>query len=487
MKKQSIFSNFNYNLIGVVLSNVAYAIGISIVSRKVGPELFGDMNSFISLVTIFLPLIIQGSTNYYMREFKESSIDSTIKQFFNYTIIVSFLLTVVLSISIISLNLYHLNIVIILIYILIMSLSQALDLQWVFRARETTRPISIILIITSILNLIFIVILYKVITVEIYLLLFSSIKLLNSLLLIILDKKMRKYVVTFLRSINSIWNLTLFKNYNNYKSVFILSISGFLNQIYLKADIVMLSFYGYKVQAGLYSSAYTIIQTITLLRSTLLSVLIPSLISSYKKDLIDYEVKLKLFLKLGVLLGYIIVGFCLINNNIIINIMFGKQYLDAVMPFNILLVMIFIIFINMGISASLIIIKKDYEFLKATLIAAIFNIVGNILVIPTFGMNGAAVITLLSEIIILVYSLIILNNNLRITPIWKTMAKCISGISIYSFPILVLGYYLTHYYFSNMVLQLIISVVYLLIITLFSIKLKVFDKKELNTILRVER
>ena len=485
MSKLSIFKNFNYNLIGLVTSNISFAIGIGLISRKFGPESFGEVNSFIASIAIFLPLILYGASNFYTREYAKSKSEKEIINYFNYTVPMFLALTLGLIVLYLIFDFYEISFFIQAIYILLIILSQALDIQWIYRIEESTKMIAISMSLSSVFNLLLFIIFFKFLTPEFYLITTVLTKLMISCLLFLLDSTKRKYFFFFFSFFK---NLRLQKqNRKNNITIFILSLSGVLNLIYIKSDIVMLNMYDLKIQAGYYAGAYTVINFILLFRSTLLSVLMPTLINAYNKGESVYLERLSLYIKMGVILGSVIIGSVFFVNTIIIKVLLGEQYLAASNVLNILLIMVLILFLNMGISASLIALGKDKNFVTATLLAALVNIIGNAIFIPYYGMYAAAGTTLISEIIVLVYALAILDKGSSISYIKlffrNTFGPFLLGMGIYLLNIFIGKFFLPES--SHDIYKVAKTVIFISLYCIALVKFKFIENSDLKILLKV--
>jgi len=95
----------------------------------------------------------------------------------------------------------------------------------------------------------------------------------------------------------------------------------------------------------------------------------------------------------------------------ILRVLFGESFVMGAMAMRIL--SIGVIFLSLAqVNYSLLNgIGKPREITKITVVAAVFNAVGNILVIPKFGIEGSAVVTTLSYLLMLVWSYIITRKN----------------------------------------------------------------------------
>jgi O-antigen/teichoic acid export membrane protein len=98
----------------------------------------------------------------------------------------------------------------------------------------------------------------------------------------------------------------------------------------------------------------------------------------------------------------ILFGGILLSKEIIM-LIFGSQYVLASTSFSILLLFFFLMSFSIVFTNFLISHNKEKFFLKVRIISTIANIILNFIFIPLFGIIGAAITTVISEIINLIY------------------------------------------------------------------------------------
>ena len=92
----------------------------------------------------------------------------------------------------------------------------------------------------------------------------------------------------------------------------------------------------------------------------------------------------------------ITVGGILLSSHII-KFIFGDQYLEAIVPFQILLIAVLIIFTSVVFSYGMISLGKQKQLAVYSTLAATLNVGLNFLLIPKYGAVGAAITTVISE------------------------------------------------------------------------------------------
>lgn len=227
------------------------------------------------------------------------------------------------------------------------------------------------------------------------------------------------------------------------KPVLVIWISNVASLIYINADTILLGMIKGDYEVGIYSAATKIIKAICVPITTICTVSAPSLAEgiSQGKDNIN-----KLTKKVVDFLSFFIFpcsiwAFLLSNEAILL--LSGKDFLSGSIAEKILVIDIFLSPVN-GFLVNQILIpaKKERISMIAMLIAAIFNIILDIILIPVMSFNGAAIATVVSEFIVLIVCLkhvrkivnlrIICSDaykylliSLIIVPVWLAL-KCLS-------------------------------------------------------------
>lgn len=156
--------------------------------------------------------------------------------------------------------------------------------------------------------------------------------------------------------------------------------------------------------AGFYGLAYKVFELAIVLPAYVMNVSYPIMVGKSKEGvgvLFDFSKKLgKYLLLFGI--GGLIIGWFMAP--LAINILGGEKFSDSIFTTRILLLGFPLFFVTPLTLWLGIILKKTKELLFIYGFAAIVNLVANLVFVPAFGYNAAAVITILSELLILVLS-----------------------------------------------------------------------------------
>ena len=178
-----------------------------------------------------------------------------------------------------------------------------------------------------------------------------------------------------------------------------LALSGIVISIYMKIDQVMIKEMLGNISVGHYAAAVKISEAWYFIPIVINSSLFPAIINAKSRSSKEFYTRLKILFSL-MLFGAVAISLpTTIFSKYIINLLYEKQFEQAstVLMFHIWAGVL----VSFGIVTSSIILanNKQINALIATSIGAISNIILNLLMIPRFGITGAAFTTVLSQII----------------------------------------------------------------------------------------
>ena len=191
-----------------------------------------------------------------------------------------------------------------------------------------------------------------------------------------------------------------------------LALSGIVISVYMKIDQVMIKEMLGNISVGHYAAAVKISEAWYFIPVVISSSLFPAIINAKTRSHKEFLVRLKILYSFMLFSAVAIAFPITIFSKNIINLLYEKQFDPAstVLMFHIWGGVL----VSLGVVTSSIVIanNKQKNALIATSIGAISNIILNLLMIPHFGITGAAFATVLAQII----SGIIVPINFRIDP-----------------------------------------------------------------------
>ena len=240
--------------------------------------------------------------------------------------------------------------------------------------------------------------------------------------------------------------------------------------IYFRIDTIMLGFMKGFAVTGWYNAALKIIEVITRIPFLLIVAVFPALAKfhrlSYDKTKLLYE---KSFYYMILLALPIATGLILLADRVILHI-YSSEFTNSVIALQILAASLIFIFVNYLMGYLLNAIDRQKLFTLTSGITTIFNILLNVILIPKYSYIGAAVATLISEILSFSMLYYLTSKNKFSINLAKIVAKpIIANIAMIGFVI----------YLKNLHLILIISIsaiIYFLVI----LAIKGIGKEEIN-------
>ncbi|TSD03658.1 MAG: polysaccharide biosynthesis protein, partial [Parcubacteria group bacterium Athens0714_26] len=176
------------------------------------------------------------------------------------------------------------------------------------------------------------------------------------------------------------------------------ALASFLGAIMINTDLIMLSWMRSPDELGFYSAAQKPIQLLYVMANLFAAAMFPVLSKAALnkerfRNLLEKSLSASLLVALPLSISSI-----LLAKQIII-FLFGPVYAPAILAFQILLVTLLIIFPSVIISNSILAYNKQKNFIIFSALGAIGNVFFNFLLIPYWGIAGAATSTIFTMII----------------------------------------------------------------------------------------
>jgi O-antigen/teichoic acid export membrane protein len=92
---------------------------------------------------------------------------------------------------------------------------------------------------------------------------------------------------------------------------------------------------------------------------------------------------------------------------------FGEDFMEAVIPFQILVVGRMVVFVGQIFAWSLTALRLDRQFLIASLTGAIFSVASTVIVLPRYGIIAVAIVNVLSEVVVCAASFVMVRNEIN--------------------------------------------------------------------------
>lgn len=200
-------------------------------------------------------------------------------------------------------------------------------------------------------------------------------------------------------------------------------------QIYVNSDITILGLCRGDYEVGLYSTSVKIYNIVNTVIASVSTVVWPQIAEAYKMNrLVDVNRLARYSLNFIFAFGLpCIVGINVVAKEIIFLIA-GNEYVGATLSLQILTIALFFSFLG-GWLGSVMFLPNNKECicLIASVAAAIVNIILNLIFIPFFGLNAAAITTAIAEGVSLVILFVHYDKRMKINGIHKMLKGPIMG------------------------------------------------------------
>jgi O-antigen/teichoic acid export membrane protein/acetyltransferase-like isoleucine patch superfamily enzyme len=189
---------------------------------------------------------------------------------------------------------------------------------------------------------------------------------------------------------------------------------GVLGVIYYRVDIVLLEALTSTATVGVYGAAYRLFDTLTFLPNiVIVAVMYPVMatlsLNSERQLKLALEKSVNFLLVAGI---PIMVGLIVAAPNIIGFLYHRSDFAGSVPVLQALAPGLVILYLNYAIGTALMCLKREKRLPWTAGTALIFNVAGNLLLIPRLGGVGAAIMTSLTELLLLGLALAVLPRHL---------------------------------------------------------------------------
>jgi len=398
--KSIIFKNTVWLALGEGISKILMFFLFVYAARIFGPEDFGIFNFALAFASLFLIFSNFGISEITTRELSKDK--GEIK---NYPaiLLLKILLSLIVFVIIIIVSflvIYDINIrkIIWILGIYILAHNFLMIVYSFYRAQRKMQFEALIKIVESFLIFIFgFFILFKYPLV----INFSLVLLIVSLIMAVF------FIIFFSLIIRSVWRSWNFKFWQDFLKIsWPLGLAYAFSMVYISIDSVMMGLWGQIIEVGWYSAAYKIAGAL-IIPSTLISAsFFPVLTKLFNESKEEFQRVFKFYLKLSVVLSLIILFFGLIFSSYIVNIVYGLDFIPAVLALQILIVMVSLSYVYVPFFTVLIVSNNQRKILVLSFVGAIINIILNIILIPLYSLYGASLATLITYLVILILAII---------------------------------------------------------------------------------
>jgi O-antigen/teichoic acid export membrane protein len=472
-KINRVVKNFLSISFANISSQVFTFLVVAYYARILGSSLFGDISTVQAVIVYFTMFVMLGLQTYGTREISKSEkyLENIVGN-----ILILRIMAFILSYSIIIVYtlIDHNNVAfnkLLLLYGIIL-LPTAFNLEWVFSGLQEMQHNAIYNLVKNLLPSLLIILFLKNKEQFYVIPIFTIIGLVAALcyhFYIYFIK--RNHKVSFIIKCHSL------KRYLKYGYPFMLS--GVLATLNGNVDRIVIKFTRGSAEAGVYYSGYSIIIFLTSIITLLFTPVFPLFIKYFHEKKFDKLTTVinNIVKVIAVISLPIFAGGILLSRDIIL-LLFGREYVNAYFSFAILMGYILILFIREIYAYCLNSWNKEKIYLKIVFISSMINLFFNMIFTPLYGMNIAAVITVLSEVINLLLMRKYTQKILRFE-VFRYFGKTIIPTIIMSLSIFLIKYFNLHILINifTAIVVYFTAILLLKVITIRDIKMALFKKE----------
>jgi O-antigen/teichoic acid export membrane protein len=198
-----------------------------------------------------------------------------------------------------------------------------------------------------------------------------------------------------------------------------------INALYFRADTLIISLYEPYDQVGLYTLAYRVLELALVVGTVFLNTTFPVLSEAVARDEARARRTIEASTEVCVVLGAPLVAAGLVLAPQIVDLAGGDDFKDAAEPLRILLAAGALAWVNGVFGYALIARDRQASALWLNVTALAFNVGLNFLLIPRYGIVAAAIVTVASELVILLGSYSLMRRYFGFFPVPRTLAPAV--------------------------------------------------------------
>ena len=196
-----------------------------------------------------------------------------------------------------------------------------------------------------------------------------------------------------------------------------------LGMAHQRIDILLMPTFVDLADIGQYASAYKILEATLIIPAVIASAAFPQMSRQLNKESFeDYRIIAGNSIGFSLTIGFVVIGFTIIFSELIISWTFGGQFQQTAQVLRILILGLFFQSLNNTLGRCIIAGHKEKYFIPIVIFALTTNIVSNLILLPRYGIQGAAYSTLISYFVSTSAHIGILAFN-NISPSYKKLSQ----------------------------------------------------------------
>ena len=203
------------------------------------------------------------------------------------------------------------------------------------------------------------------------------------------------------------------------KIAFPIGVAAWLFVLLLRLDVALLSFIAGEDEVGLYAAAYRLVESTQFVAWALSTAMMPWLARTAASGLArGYELALKAMNSLLLPLSLVFVLFA----EPLVELLYGREFDAAVLPLQLLGLTSALYGMQSLASTTLIARDSPGTFGRVVAVAVAFNLGANLIVIPRYGADGAAAVSLASAALLGAVSVLLASRRVGHVRFWRSFA-----------------------------------------------------------------
>lgn len=375
-----IFKNFSIISIGNGISILFIFLTNIYLARVLLPGNYGKVIYAQTLVQYLIIIADLGLSGWGTREVAKyrDKLGMYVNNILSIRLIISFLLMILFTAIILIEKGVSKEMKILLITSSLFLIPAGLNVEWAWQGIERMALVGVFRITAQFFPLIFFLMFVRnaddFLTVPF--LRFAGTIIVASAILFFLRVRLRKiplsYIKVYLKGSLYFWLITL------------------LVQVYHGSDIVFLKMFRFPEEVGLYSASFKLTSVLLIVFGWLNTSIFPALSNLYHSDLEEFQKIRKLYLRISILIGAVLIIISFIFGDKLILLFLGSEYKGSIPVFQLLMLGIAILTINGPYAQSLIAMGFEKHILIQVFTCAVANLSLNLLLIPGYGVIGAS-------------------------------------------------------------------------------------------------
>jgi O-antigen/teichoic acid export membrane protein len=206
--------------------------------------------------------------------------------------------------------------------------------------------------------------------------------------------------------------------------------AGIFVTLYVRLDQILVLEFAGVAQAGLYGAAYRILDQVQFIPASVMTTLFPMIASAYPTDLRRVRHLIQTAAEFLTIASLPILAFTVVAAHRIVGLLFGSQFLGATPALPILMGAFVAISFGYLTGSMVIVLGLQRRFLLYAALGLVVNAVLNVLLIPPYGFQAAAWITLATELVVMVLITRDITRTLSMTPRVGRLARTAAAAAV---------------------------------------------------------